>query len=344
MVARYMEFGRQILSALDTNRIINLDESLVVLCKGFHLTELLKKKLKKAEPAKQAEKGKKATKEEVKEGAAPELIKKASQFLPTFTVPTHAGTGGDRVKLVYPSQSAKDKASYTDQAVVINQLSKKDRNVLTKMVDDIVEDKIFLNSDAYRTAARKLSVDEPKFGDPSELHKLCETAFKDTPLTGRGSIVALKQFTILKNENRLLKPNHLKSTLHTMASLGAAVHPKVDATWNPEDFQSLVRANPKSEEEIKADCDRPRWKGAQNLGRCHPRILALQVSGSDAEQGLNELFVKAFLNEDRSVKPYWHPILQEQQAFQPSGATTKVAVPKPKEGRGTRKRVKPPPT
>lgn len=317
MAARYLEFARQVLSVLDNPNLSNQEEALVTLCRGFHLTEFLKKKKEVTKPKKKKEEVLKSVENKEKEGVPPSLIHKARLVLPTFSVPVSIGTGNDRVKLVYPSQSDKDKAVFRDHSYALTALSYKDRKVLTKMLEDVEEDRKYLNSDDYRTAIRELCILR-QITDPKLAHDKCAAMFEKTPLKGRGSIVAMKQYIVLNDKKKLLSKTHLMATLRTLESLSELDPPRGVDSWDSNSLTAIATKNKVTEEQLTAEFGRPTWKGAQNLGRCHPRILALQVNEMNDEK-VSDQFEAAFFDKEGGIKRYWLPILEIQKAFVPEG-------------------------
>lgn len=346
MASRYLNFGRLIFMAMEQGVS---KEKFHVLCESFYIEETLRKSSSKEEKKKQKATESKVPslpeKKEVPDG----LIKQAMQVLPSFVTPNRVGSGLDSKKISYPDQGKRDRSDYKSRQRFLGQLTSANLGVLSRVLENCADDRAYLNAPEYRTSIRE-RIAHSKDGDEGETpfaafalndedrKKYLDDFFSKVFFLEEwgGTVVALKQFYMLQKDMKLLSDPHLKATLRLFKSLSDIPAPSAEDSWPADDLKVVAERTGVTVEQLKSEMGTPQWKGSQNLGRCHPRVLALQIDDlkkkghEERYQEFRGLYLEAFttLTIDgggrHEIKPYWRVLLSQEKSHGTSRRNSEV--------------------
>jgi len=300
LAARYLEFSRLILTICQTggHTQSERDRRLAISCEAFYISECAKnrsglalniKDKKKGKAQASSGEGKKVEKpEKRKMNKIGETARKCARVFPTIKAIPFVGIGDDRKHLPTKSNSVLDQIHHGEYVELVGKLPVKDQNALSKITEVSLEDRKFLNSEKYQEVTKALMEKRKDEGGETKIEpEEVATWFPpDSFWKTRMTVTAFKQYHALKSEGMLLTDSHLQTTIRVLQEVAIGLstisQPPTDLT------RKLIETGRVAEEDLHTRGTEPFWKKSRNLGRIHPRVVALQLLEDGNQRGMEE--------------------------------------------------------
>jgi len=242
------------------------------------------------------------------------LAHKVSQFLPSFWNVRRTAPGDDPLDYLPVDQSVvaiRSKAIFKEQLSQVEKLSKKDSVVLEHMHSNYVSDRKLLNDSKVVSATaagffNRLS-NESK-GTQVSVGKLAEEFLqqisKKDPFWGKKiNRVDVKAWIVLHERKQLLHEKEATSVLRVWEKLAALENG--DGILSSKEFKTFASKAAFTEDQLKEALKPIKWRGSSNLGRIHPKIMAITAIIANETKRAEKL-------QELVDTPYFAPIMNDR--------------------------------
>jgi hypothetical protein len=298
LASRYLDFARPILQIAQEggHSKEECDLRFAATCWGFFYSECAKSstglafstsgRKAKASVPQEGKQDKKEGRVARQTDVVGPLAQTCARVWPTIHGQPAIGTGADTKNMDPLLNPVLDQLRHLEYTDILTKMAKKDRSALSKITATTLEDRRFLNSEEFKQRTKELVAADEFLKNPKEAMKVIPLRFpQDSFWHTRMTVTAYKQYQVLKKENLLLTEAHFRTVLRVLTILEAEL--KKPRPLDP-DLQKKLKDGGVTDQDVSGRSTVPFWKGSRNLGRIHPRIVALQLREEGRVKDLEE--------------------------------------------------------